>query len=197
MKAFVNFLSIFRIVAAFALVPIVMYGFHWTAFILFTVAGLSDFFDGLLAKKFNATSKLGGVLDHMGDKFLVVNSFIMLAITMQAWFIVVPIILMTARELYVSGLREFAGANKMEMPVPNPRLSMGKVKAFFQMVTIGAFFLLFAIGTSITADTTSRFVMFAITALPIIGLCGIWISLGASLYSALEYTFDFAKKFKK
>lgn len=199
MKAFVNFLSIFRILASFAIIPLLMFQMYWTAFIVYTLAGVSDFLDGWLARKYNACSKIGGVLDHIGDKLLVVNTMIMLACMMPVWFVVVPVILMTARELYISGLREFLGTQKIEMPVSSKHgyFSMGKVKAFLQMVALGAFLLIFAMGTVITPDMTSRFVMYLIYALPQIGIWGLWLALLSSLWSAVEYTITFAKAMKK
>ncbi len=197
MKFFVNFLTCFRIAASFAIIPTLMYQWYWVSFALFTIAGFTDLFDGILAKKYNVTSKIGGVLDHIGDKLLVVNTMVMLAAMMPVWFIVIPIIIMIARELYVSGLREFMGTQKMEMPVPAWRFSMGKVKNTIQMVAVGAFMLMFAVGTLITPDMTSRIFMFVIYALPQIGIWGLWLGVVASLWSAVEYTIDFAKKFKK
>ncbi len=197
MKFFVNFLTAFRIAAAFAIIPTLMFGLYWTSFILFLLAAISDWFDGFLAKKFNVCSKIGGVMDHIGDKLLVVNTFIMLAIMMPVWFVVVPVIIMTARELYVSGLREFLGTQKIEMPVPKARFSMGKIKTTLQMITICAFLLLFAMGTLITPDITSRTLTLAIYVLPQIGIWGMWLSLVASLWSATQYTFTFTKKLKQ
>ena len=197
MKFFVNFLTAFRIAAAFAIIPTLMFGLYWKSFILFLLAAISDWFDGFLAKKFNVCSKIGGVMDHIGDKLLVVNTFIMLAIMMPVWFVVVPVIIMTARELYVSGLREFLGTQKIEMPVPKARFSMGKIKTTLQMITICAFLLLFAIGTLITPDITSRTLTLAIYVLPQIGIWGMWLSLVASLWSATQYTFTFTKKLKQ
>ena len=66
MKFFVNFLSAFRIAAAFAIIPTLMFGLYWTTFILYVLAALSDWFDGFLARKYNVCSKLGGVMDHIG-----------------------------------------------------------------------------------------------------------------------------------
>ncbi len=197
MKFFVNFLSAFRIAAAFAIIPTIMFGMYKTTFVLYVLGAISDWFDGYLARKYDVCSKLGGVMDHIGDKLLVCNTLIMLAVMMPVWFVVVPIILMIARELYISGLREFLGTQKIEMPVPKARFSMGKVKTTFQMITIAAFLGVFAIGTLITPQTTSRFVMYMIYALPQIGIWGLWISLGASLFSAGQYTRTFAEKLKK
>lgn len=197
MKFFVNFLSAFRIAAAFAIIPTLMFGLYWTTFILYVLAALSDWFDGFLARKYNVCSKLGGVMDHIGDKLLVVNTFIMLALMMPVWFIVVPIIIMIARELYISGLREFLGTQKIEMPVPKARFSMGKIKTTLQMISIAALLLFLAIGTMITPTSDSRTLMFLIYALPQIGMWGIWLSLIASVWSATQYTFTFAEKLKK
>lgn len=197
MKFFVNFLSSFRIAAAFAIIPLLMFGMYWAAFILYALGAISDFFDGYLAKKYNATSKIGGVLDHIGDKLLVANTMIMLCAMMPVWFIVVPVILMLARELYISGLREFMGTQKMEMPVSSPRFSMAKIKTTLQMVAIGAFLLMFALGALLTPDMTSRAIMYVIIALPQIGMWGLWIALLASIWSAVEYTVQFARNLKR
>jgi phosphatidylglycerophosphate synthase len=116
---------------------------------------------------------------------------------MPVWFVVLPVILMIARELYVSGLREFLGTHKIEMPVPKPRFSMGKIKNTFQMIALGAFLLIFALGSIITPDMTSRLVMYLIYALPQIGIWGLWLALLASVWSATEYTITFAKHIKK
>ncbi len=196
MKFFVNFLSAFRIAAAFAIIPTLMFGLYWTTFILFLLGALSDWFDGFLARKYNVCTKLGGVMDHIGDKLLVVNTLIMLTVMTPVWFIVVPVILMIARELYISGLREFLGTQKIEMPVPKARFSMGKIKTTLQMITITAFLLLFAISTMIV-NTDSRLVMWLVTILPYIGIWGMWLSLLASVWSATQYTFTFAQKLKQ
>ena len=200
MKIFVNALSIFRIIASFAIIPTLMYQWYWLTFVLYALAGFSDFFDGWLAKKYKVTSKLGGVLDHIGDKFLVVNTMIMLAAMLPVWFIVVPIIIMIARELYVSGLREFMGTQKIEMPVSSKYgyFAMARIKTFLQMVAVGAFLLMFCLGTLISLDVIGGWLFtFLIYLAPKVGIWGLWISLAASLWSAGQYTITFAEKYKK
>lgn len=197
MKFFVNFLSAFRIFAAFAIIPTLMLNMYWTTFILYTLGAASDWFDGFLARKYNVCTKIGGVMDHIGDKLLVVNTFIMLAIMMPVWFVIVPIMLMIARELYISGLREFLGTQKIEMPVPKARFSMGKIKTTLQMISIAAFLLIFAIGTIITSDSDSRTLMYMIYILPQIGIWGLWLSLITSIWSATQYTMTFLGHLKK
>lgn len=196
MKFFVNFLSAFRILAAFAIIPALMFQMYWTTFILYAVAAITDWFDGYLARKYNVCTKIGGVMDHIGDKLLVVNTLIMLSIMMPVWFIFVPVIIMISRELYISGLREFLGTQKIEMPVPKSRFSMGKIKTALQMISIAAFLLILALGTLITPDSTSRLLMYAIYILPQIGVWGLWLSLVASIWSATQYTKTFLSHLK-
>lgn len=197
MKLFVNLLSIFRILSAFAIIFTIMFNLPWITFILFVLAAISDWFDGYLARKYNCCSKIGGVLDHIGDKLLVCNTLIMLTLMTPVWFVVVPVIFMIARELYISGLREFLGTQKIEMPVPKARFSMGKIKTTIQMIAICAFLLWFAMFASITPETSSRFIFYLIYVLPKIGIFCLWFALVASVWSAIQYTFTFADKLKK
>ena len=197
MKTFVNFLSIFRICAAFAIIPTLMFQWYWVSLILFALGAISDWLDGFLARKFDCCTKLGGVLDHIGDKLLVANTFIMLALMMRFWFIIIPIIIMIARELYVSGLREFLGTQKIEMPVPHSRFAMGKIKTTLQMLCIVAFLALFAISTAVTPDTISPRLLRTMNILSQSGIVLLWGALVASIWSATQYTITFAQKLKK
>ncbi|MBO4683269.1 MAG: CDP-diacylglycerol--glycerol-3-phosphate 3-phosphatidyltransferase [Alphaproteobacteria bacterium] len=197
MKFFVNFLSAFRIATSFIIIGTFMSGLYLTTFILFLLAALSDFFDGYLARKYNVCTKLGGVMDHIGDKLLVVNTFILLAIMMPIWFIVIPIIIMIARELYISGLREFLGTQKIEMPVPHARFSLGKIKTTMQMIATISFLALFVLGAHISPLSNSHTLVYAISGLQNIGLFSLWFALAASIWSATQYTQDFLKKLKK
>lgn len=205
MKIFVNMLSLFRICVAFAIVPTLMFQWYWLSVILFICGAISDWLDGYLARKFNVCTKLGGVLDHIGDKLLIVNTLVMLALMMTPnqlylrffWYIIVPVIIMIDRELYISGLREFLGTQKIEMPVPKSRLSMGKIKAALQMLTVIAFLLLFAISTMLNPDTISAKILMTMNILSQTGLILLWFALVASLWSATQYTFTFLGKLKK
>ena len=191
MKLLVNFLSVFRIIAAFAIVPMLLYQWYLLTVIVFALAGISDFFDGYLAKRYNVVTKLGGVLDHIGDKFLVVNALVLAIMFLQIWLVIIPAILMICRELYVSGLREYLGTQKISMPVPAPRMSMAKIKLFLQGVSIGIIFLwIYSINAGYTGAFMARYLLF-------IGVAGLWLSLAASLWSAGQYTIAFWGKIKK
>lgn len=197
MKFFVNFLSTFRIAVSFAIIPTLMFRMYWVSFILFVLAAISDWLDGFLARKYNVCTKIGGVMDHIGDKLLVVNTLIMLAVMMPIWFVIVPTIIMIARELYISGLREFLGTQKIEMPVPHARFSMGKIKTTLQMITIAAFLGLFTTTTALSTGNISRSYLMLMNVVSQIGIFGLWISLLASVWSAVQYTRTFAEKLKK
>ncbi len=197
MKFFVNFLSAFRIFASFAIIGTLMSGMYMTTLILFILAAISDFLDGYLARKYNVCTNIGTVLDSVADKFLVINAFVLLCIMMPVWFIVIPIILMISRDLYVSGLREFMGTQKMEPAHARTRFSFGKIKAAMQMISIIAFLALFALGASVGAASNGKFILYAIYALPNIGIFALWFALAASIVSAVTYTRDFVQKLNK
>lgn len=206
MKFFVNFLSAFRIAAAFAIIPtllLAMYNpalstaMYWTTFLLFLLGAISDWFDGYLARKYNVCTKIGGVMDHIGDKLLVVNTLIMLAIMMPIWYVIVPIIIMIARELYISGLREFLGTQKIEMPVPKARFSMGKIKTTLQMISICAFLLIPAMGALMNAEMINMTLLKTLYILSYISVATLWLALIASLWSATQYTITFLGHLKK
>jgi len=83
-KAVPNILSVFRI----CLVPvfIVVYflddrDIKYYAVLVYAIAGLSDFFDGYLARRFNAQSKLGKLLDPLGDKLMTFSVLVCITIT--------------------------------------------------------------------------------------------------------------------
>ena len=208
MKAFVNFLSIFRIIIAFVIMPAVIFDWYPVALVLFILGAASDWFDGYFARKYNCCSKLGGVLDHIGDKLLVCNALMLLPlipieitfystfnapVIRKLWFIIIPIILMIDRELYVSGLREFLGTQKIEMPVPKARFSMGKIKTTLQMVSI----IIVLLAVSLYKIPGNKTFIYLLSKLPITGIAILWFALVASLWSATQYTFTFLEKLKK
>ena len=194
MKTFVNSLTAFRIVASFALIPCLAYQWFWVMFALFSIAGFTDYFDGWLARKYHVVTKLGGVMDQIGDKMLVTISSLLLAMFLQYWLVFIPIILMICRELYVSGLREFLGTQKLEMPVPKSIWSWGKIKTNVQLYSIGALFLLIALLPYANVNQTMFTILYY---LQIAGIAGLWAALLASAISAWQYTRDFLGKVKK
>src|SRR5690606_29345072 len=132
-----NLLTYFRI----ALVPAIVICFyivgdmaHWIALTLFFIAGITDFFDGYLARAWEQQSNLGRMLDPIADKLLVAVGLI--ALTWQdviAGFSLWAAIIILCREILVSGLREFLA----ELRVSVPRTQLAKWKTSIQRVALG------------------------------------------------------------
>jgi len=83
-KAVPNIISIFRI----CLVPVIVYVYFadpnpvkYYAIFVYAIAGLSDLLDGYLARKFDAQSKLGKLLDPLGDKLITFTVLVCITIT--------------------------------------------------------------------------------------------------------------------
>lgn len=74
-----NLISIMRIALVVPVILCVLEGFYGWALILFLIAGASDGLDGFLARRFGWTSRLGAILDPIGDKLLMVAVFLVLA----------------------------------------------------------------------------------------------------------------------
>ena len=103
---------------------------------------------------------------------------------------------MIARELYISGLREFLGTQKIEMPVPKARFSMGKIKTTFQMIAVSAFLLIPTLGTLIN-PANQALIIKTLFGLSYISVATLWLALIASLWSATQYTITFIGHLKK
>jgi len=98
---------------------------------LFLVAAATDFLDGYFARKWNARSNLGAMLDQISDKLLVVTILIVLSLYQITGVLTVLVILL--REIYVSGLREHMALSNIALPVSK----LGKYKTAVQMVSVG------------------------------------------------------------
>lgn len=118
------------------------------AFIVFCIAGASDALDGLAARKLNAGSDFGRMLDPIADKILVAIALMMLVAQgsigqfiltpdLRSLLRLVPALIILAREILVSGLREFLAAANVSVPVTR----LAKFKTAIQMVAIGAMIL--------------------------------------------------------
>jgi CDP-diacylglycerol---glycerol-3-phosphate 3-phosphatidyltransferase len=104
------------------------------AAILFTIASLTDWLDGYLARRLNQTSPFGAFLDPVADKLLVVMALVLLtAIYPSVWF-VVPTAIIIGREVFVSALREWMASNNQRDAVAVGYI--GKVKTTVQMIAI-------------------------------------------------------------
>jgi cardiolipin synthase len=141
-----NVLTISRIAAIPLLVLFVALrtpGADLAATIVFTVAAVTDWLDGHLARTLRQQSDLGRMLDPIADKLLVGATLMMLAAEarLDAWGLF-PAIIILLREILVSGLREYLAGLRVRLPVTR----LAKWKTGFQMG---------ALGTLLAGDTTA------------------------------------------
>ena len=128
-----NFMTVSRIVAVPIIVVLLMSDTRSTTFIaaaLFSLASITDYFDGYLARTRGLETKLGKIIDPLADKLLVSSSLVMLASLgfMQGWIACVII----GRELAVTGLRCVLIENGQDVAAS----WLGKYKVGFQIAAI-------------------------------------------------------------
>lgn len=142
LKSLPNILTLSRIFAVPILVALLWYpGWqlgYLLAFALYCLMGITDYFDGYLARAQGTVSKLGVFLDPIADKIMVAAVIIMLVAThdIAGWHVIAAIIILL-REIAVSGLREFLAQLRVSMPVTK----LAKWKTTFQLVALGALIL--------------------------------------------------------
>lgn len=132
--------------------------------LIFVIASITDFFDGFVARSWDQITKLGGILDPLADKMLMLAGFLGLMTIDRAsvW----AVFLILSRELFITGLRVVAVAEGR-----NVSASMaGKIKTVFQMIAIG-FLIMNWPGATIL----------------------LWVAVVLTLYSGFEYTRDYFK----
>ncbi|HLR89634.1 MAG TPA: CDP-diacylglycerol--glycerol-3-phosphate 3-phosphatidyltransferase [Balneolaceae bacterium] len=127
-----NILSSFRLLLA----PLFLYLFiqedlwiRGLSLLVFTIAALTDAFDGYLARKHKVESKLGAFLDPLADKFLTFAGFICLPFLDPTQFPWWAIILIVLRDIIVTALRLFASSKNLVMETR----STAKIKTAIQM----------------------------------------------------------------
>jgi CDP-diacylglycerol--glycerol-3-phosphate 3-phosphatidyltransferase len=147
-----NILTFARLGLTIIFLAMVLYSprvVHHAAFLdvalaIFIVAGLTDVVDGHIARRYNAATKFGRIIDPLVDKVLVVGAFICFALigepklfdwspaTLAAvqWLVVAILI---AREASVTVMRHIAESRGMNFGA----VRLGKIKMFVQSFTIG------------------------------------------------------------
>lgn len=142
-----NMLTLSRILA----MPLLAFLLWWPdwelgyglAFALYCLMGITDYFDGYLARSSGAVSRLGIFLDPIADKIMV--AAVILVLTAQGILRgpyvgdmhVIAGLIILVREIAVSGLREFLGGLQVSMPVSK----LAKWKTTFQLISLGALIL--------------------------------------------------------
>ena len=105
---------------------------------VFGLAGITDYFDGKLARERKQTSDLGRMLDPIADKLLVGALIVAFAWDRSlAWWDLIPALAILLREILVSGLREYLGPKNVVVKVTQ----LAKWKTTVQMLALGFIFL--------------------------------------------------------
>jgi len=165
-----NHLSVFRLCAAPVLLMLLVSGhdaLRWAAFALFLFLSATDAIDGWLARHTGTTTPLGAMLDQISDKIVMTAALLAMVATgilNHGWVIVAFVLI--AREILVSGLREYSARHHVAIPVS----TLGKSKTFAQFLACA--FLLFPV---------------YVAPVHMLGLFFLVLSLCLSLLSAYAY----------
>src|SRR6478736_7586805 len=134
-----NLLTLLRLALTALLVASLSVEYRWrfaTALVLFLLASLTDYLDGVLARKWNMITDFGKLMDPLADKVLTASAFICLIPfkALPAWAVIIII----SREFLITGLRLLASSKGVILPAER----IGKHKTIWQMVAIIYFLLL-------------------------------------------------------
>jgi cardiolipin synthase len=144
---------------------------RWVALFIFVAAGITDFLDGYLARKWGEQSTFGRMLDPIADKLLVASCLLMLAAdgTIRGWSLWAAIVIL-CREILVSGLREYLAELRVSVPVTQ----LAKWKTTLQLIAVGF----------LVAGKAGDAVMPFVTPM---GLTLLWLSALLTLYTGWDY----------
>lgn len=173
-----NTLTLFRIAAVPIIVILMLYPNRlstWIAAILFSLAAITDYFDGYIARKFGLVSNLGKVMDPVADKLLVSSAFIML--TALGWVPAWMVCIIIGREIAVTGLRNIIAEKGEDVSAS----SLGKYKTGFQIAAIIPLLIHYPFfGLDVQA----------------VGWFFLWGALAFTLWSGADYFIKFRKLLK-
>lgn len=132
-----NMLTLFRVALIPFFVTIYFSGIqyaHELAAFVFWFAAITDWFDGYLARKLQQSSPFGAFLDPVADKLIVTVALIMITHTYASLWITIPAMVILAREIFVSALRDWMSQKGATDKV---KVSMlGKLKTTAQMLAL-------------------------------------------------------------
>ena len=140
MSTFINLLTFSRILlGAFIFILLMSPDNYLLAFVLFFIAGITDYFDGYLARKYNSVSELGEILDPIADKILIAFVLFGLAVNLTSYLIGFIGALIISREIWVGALRDFNARNNKSDATKVTFLA--KIKTTIQLLTISIYLL--------------------------------------------------------
>lgn len=136
-KSLPNKLTLSRILAIPAILFFLAFDTAWAAWaalFVYSIAGVTDWLDGYVARRDGQVSRIGQFMDPIADKLLIASVILMLVYNQQITGVnVFPAIIILLREVAVSGLREFLAGLRISVPVSY----LAKWKTTFQIVALG------------------------------------------------------------
>ena len=159
MTKFINFMTVARMLLAPIILIFLIFGNYLVCVLLFFIAGLTDYFDGYFARKYNAVSELGEILDPIADKILVVFILIGLSVELDSQLMALLSSLIIAREIGVAALRDYSARNNLSERTKVTFLA--KAKTSIQLLTIGLYLLALAISFNLLIVISDIFLILA------------------------------------
>lgn len=132
-----NILTSLRILLIPVLIVVFYVPYQWSylaAAAIFTIASLTDWLDGYLARRWGQITPFGAFLDPVADKLIVAVALVLLVETHESAILAIPAMVIVCREIMVSALREWMAQYSERRGVAVSFL--GKLKTVFQMVAI-------------------------------------------------------------
>tara|TARA_B100000989_G_scaffold64807_1_gene44893 strand:- start:1934 stop:2476 length:543 start_codon:yes stop_codon:yes gene_type:complete len=180
MYIFINILTVSRIFLGFLIfLTLIGNDRYLTALCLFIIAGISDYFDGHFARKYNATSQIGEILDPIADKILITFVLFALAVNLSSYLIAFASTIIISREIWVSALRDFNARNNNEKATKV--ITISKYKTAMQLFSV----LIYLLGLA-----------FNFMLLVVIGDILLVIALLITVYTGYIYTLNSFQKNK-
>lgn len=130
-----NLLTALRIVLIPAIVVLFYLPYGWADMacgLMFAAAGITDSFDGYLARRLGQVSPLGAFLDPVADKLIVATALVLIVSRDPAWYVVVAAAVIIGREIAISGLREWMAEIGARHKIAVS--GVGKLKTILQVV---------------------------------------------------------------
>ena len=159
MTNFINFITVARIFLAPIILIFLIFGNYLVCVLLFFLAGLTDYFDGYLARKYNAESQLGEILDPIADKILIVFILVGLSVELDSQLMSLLSSFIIAREIGVTALRDYSARNNLSDRTKVTFLA--KVKTSIQLFTIGLYLLALSISFNLLIVISDIFLIIA------------------------------------
>ena len=134
----INILTLIRIFIAVVIFTfLAIKNYYLLALFLFFIAGLTDYFDGFLARKYHASSQIGEILDPIADKILIIFLFFGLALNLSSYLIGFLGALIIAREIWVTALRDYN--SRINNTNATKVIYIAKIKTTIQLFTISIY----------------------------------------------------------